>query len=86
MGNAVSAASQIVNSHIASTENTFPANNLSPIGENVGKPSSVEIPPECPMHKSRSESGCPVKHGRDDVNPLNMVSLYNGSELKYLPI
>lgn len=39
-----------------------------------------EIPPECPMHKSKPaspvESGCPVQ---GDVNPLNMVFMFNFS-------
>lgn len=36
------------------------------------------IPPECPMHQKIAKpapSECPVKH--DDINPLNMVSLYS---------
>lgn len=37
--------------------------------------SGKDIPPECPMHKKMSASECPVNYG--DVNPLNMVSLFN---------
>lgn len=36
-------------------------------------------PPECPMHQKvqpppTSASECPVGYGKNDINPLNMVS------------
>ncbi|KAJ0179976.1 hypothetical protein K1T71_004567 [Dendrolimus kikuchii] len=59
MGNSVSAESQV---HITNIENK-------------SKP-----PPECPMHKSDKAqesvtrpSECPVQHGKEDVNPYNMM-------------
>lgn len=62
MGNSVSAADLV------------PPNNAAHKNMTVGTP-----PPECPMHKDYKppppKTGeCPVKHDRDDVNPLNMVS------------
>lgn len=35
-----------------------------------------EIPEECPMHKKSKpvSSECPVNHGQEEVNPLNLVS------------
>lgn len=45
-----------------------------------------EIPEECPMHQKHKivkDSECPVNHGQDEINPLNMVSylsiVYNRS-------
>lgn len=59
MGNSVSADNQV---HLTNIENK---NNP---------------PPECPMHKSekaqeggKRPSECPIQHGKDDVNPYNMV-------------
>lgn len=49
----------------------------------MGNSVSAEAPPpECPMHqkqpppapKPASVGECPVKHGKDDINPYNMVT------------
>ncbi|GLH14917.1 Cytochrome c heme lyase [Gryllus bimaculatus] len=35
-------------------------------------------PPECPMHKKEAYiSECPVSHGKNDINPLNMMPAPN---------
>ncbi|CAG9763493.1 unnamed protein product [Ceutorhynchus assimilis] len=36
----------------------------------------IEVPEECPMHeKQLSALECPIQHGKNDVNPLNMMGL-----------
>lgn len=73
MGNTVSAAEMVASQLIKpSTQNDRISydNTLFPHKDVVTK---HEIPPECPMHKSRA-SECPVQH---EVNPLNMMEPAN---------
>jgi len=71
MGNTVSAA------EIAAAQIVHPN---EPIEHVLQKHSidnySAVIPEECPMHRS-TVSECPVQHGQNDVNPLNMMGPAN---------
>lgn len=75
MGNAVSAA-EIAEITAAQLINPNESPRVSKIHKDF-KNYSGEIPPECPMHKSKApvESGCPVQSGKGDINPLNMVTV-----------
>lgn len=74
MGNTVSAA------ELAAAQIIHP--NVEAHKDNIHKYSG-EIPPECPMHRQRA-SECPVQHGKDDVNPLNMVQYHRHSLINNL--
>lgn len=77
MGNSVSAAE-----NVASTL-------IHPVGEpksagyhhNELFRQNAEPPPECPMHQKKTmvveapKDECPVGYGKNDLNPLNMVSV-----------
>ncbi|XP_044268606.1 holocytochrome c-type synthase [Tribolium madens] len=72
MGNTVSAA------EIAATQIMHPNTTLH---QNAKKHefhrsfTHGEIPPECPMHRPKGASECPVNHG--EINPLNMMGPAN---------
>lgn len=73
MGNTVTAAEAIA------TDIIHPINDGS-TKDKYHHPSSMSgnPPPECPMHQKLAppkpvESECPVKHGKSDINPLNMM-------------
>lgn len=75
MGNTVSAA-EIAASQIVHSNN---GTNYQHTHKHHFQHFNGEIPAECPMHrpKSTSDSQCPVNHGKDDVNPLNMMGPAN---------
>lgn len=78
MGNTLTSAS------IAATKVISPVSqeSIPESKQHVHKTFEGEPPPECPMHKPKTEqpaaigaSECPIAHGNDDINPLNMVSI-----------
>lgn len=73
MGNTVSAAemvaSQLIKPSIQNERVTYENTLFTHKDVDVQR----EIPPECPMHKSRA-SECPIQH---EVNPLNMMGPAN---------
>lgn len=74
MGNTVSAAeiaaSQIVHPNSAHEQNTTKHDFHKQFSYDFR---TGQIPPECPMHRPKGASECPVNQG--EVNPLNMVYL-----------
>lgn len=72
MGNTVSAAD------LAAAQILYPNTPIHKFRHSQFQDFGDEIPEECPMHRKHkiTESGCPVNHGQDDINPLNMVSGY----------
>lgn len=81
MGNTVSAAERIA------ADIVHPAAAAAhPHATAAGYSKDAVPPPECPMHQkdadaaspppaAAKEESCPLGHGKDDINPLNMVRI-----------
>lgn len=82
MGNTVTAAERMAEHIVHPSGDPVPAaghnNNNKSFDYSSGVP-----PPECPMHQAdapkmvvMAASECPQGFGKDEINPLNMVSVF----------
>lgn len=81
MGNTVIAAEKVANDIVHPLIKEAEKIDLTQYHKPANHPISGDIPPECPMHQkippAPSKSECPIQHGKDDINPLNMMPAAN---------